>query len=183
MINLFTPNDEKLKELILYIALKCECDPNFGAIKLNKILFYSDFEAYAQTGMPITGQEYQRLERGPAPRRLMPLRRALQADGSLEIVKQQVGGRERHKHVTKRDPDLSGFSGREISIVDATIDMLWNENGHSVSEMSHQTIGWRVTQDSETIPYQTALVGAPVLSSAAIEYGMSLVGMAREVLY
>ncbi len=33
------PNDQKLKELILYKADKSEMDLKFGAIKLNKILF------------------------------------------------------------------------------------------------------------------------------------------------
>lgn len=177
MVSSFTPNDEKFKELLLYIALKCECDPNFGAVKLNKILFYSDFEAYVKTGRPITGQEYQRLNYGPAPRRLIPLREALQEDGSIEIVKRSVDGFERHKHITRRDPDLSQFSGLEISIVDTTIEMLWHESGRSVSEMSHQTIGWQVTQNGETIPYQTALVGIPMLTREVVEYGLSLQGI------
>jgi hypothetical protein len=32
-------SDERLQELILYIAEKCEEDPTFGATKLNKILY------------------------------------------------------------------------------------------------------------------------------------------------
>lgn len=38
--------DRRLAELILYIAEKCERDPNFGATKLNKILTFADFSAY-----------------------------------------------------------------------------------------------------------------------------------------
>jgi len=36
-------DERKFKELILYVADKCSDDPDFGAVKLNKILFYSDF--------------------------------------------------------------------------------------------------------------------------------------------
>ena len=38
-------SDERLGELILYVADKCADDPRFGATKLNKILWWSDFQA------------------------------------------------------------------------------------------------------------------------------------------
>ena len=60
----------KLQELILYIARRSEDDRHFGANKLNKLLFYSDFLAYAKTGRSFTGAPYERLEHGPAPRGL-----------------------------------------------------------------------------------------------------------------
>ena len=44
----------RLLELILYVAEKCQDDPKFGATKLNKILWWADFLAYAQHGTPIT---------------------------------------------------------------------------------------------------------------------------------
>ena len=53
-------DERKLKELILYVADRCEADPTFGAIKLNKTLFYADFLAFASTGKPITGVETKR---------------------------------------------------------------------------------------------------------------------------
>ena len=46
--------DERLGELILYVASKCTEDQLFGATKLNKILWRSDFRAYAKHGEPIT---------------------------------------------------------------------------------------------------------------------------------
>src|SRR6266498_2034018 len=66
--------EERLREMILYICAKCADDPAFGATKLNKILWFSDFLAYFQRGVPITGVAYQRLSRGPAPKRLVPVR-------------------------------------------------------------------------------------------------------------
>jgi hypothetical protein len=74
-------NPKKLKELILYISQKCASDPNFGAIKLNKILYFSDFASFAHYGEPITGAEYQKLEQGPAPRRMVPVRNEMQRSG------------------------------------------------------------------------------------------------------
>ena len=73
------PDDEKFKELVLYIARKSECDPRFGATKLNKLLFFSDFLAFKRLGSPITGQTYFKLDHGPAPRRMLPLKERMQA--------------------------------------------------------------------------------------------------------
>ena len=52
---------EKLQELILYVAKVSEGDPTFGLVKLNKILFFSDFRHFLDTGQSITGQEHQKL--------------------------------------------------------------------------------------------------------------------------
>jgi len=71
------PDDNKLRELILYIADKSETDPTFGEIKLNKILFYSDFIMYWKTGNSITRHEYMKLGQGSAPRRLLPIQEKL----------------------------------------------------------------------------------------------------------
>ena len=68
------PDDRKMQELVLYISWMCESDPTFGAAKLNKILFLSDFRAYVHLGRSITGQEYRALEQGPAPEHLVALR-------------------------------------------------------------------------------------------------------------
>lgn len=44
----------KFKALMLYAAEKSRGDPRFGAIKLNKILFFSDFLSYGLTGRAVT---------------------------------------------------------------------------------------------------------------------------------
>ncbi|HLG36700.1 MAG TPA: type II toxin-antitoxin system antitoxin SocA domain-containing protein, partial [Nitrososphaera sp.] len=78
-------NDEKLENLILYISLKSKRSKTFGAIKLNKILFFSDQKAYVEMGRSITGQEYQALKQGPCPRRMKPVQDQLVQGGKLRI--------------------------------------------------------------------------------------------------
>ena len=43
-------NEGKFRELILYVARRSEDDKYFGAVKLNKILYFSDFNAYRELG-------------------------------------------------------------------------------------------------------------------------------------
>ena len=71
-MQVFKQDIDKFKELILYVCEKSATDPNFGATKLNKILFLSDFWAYAYCGRPITGVEYMKLRFGPAPEGVRP---------------------------------------------------------------------------------------------------------------
>jgi hypothetical protein len=58
----FRFDKEKFKELVLYLAEKCETDPSFGVTKLNKLLYYCDFVAYSELGKPAIDYE-QRLIR------------------------------------------------------------------------------------------------------------------------
>ena len=97
-----TPDDRKLEELIVYIATKCEGDPSFGATKLNKMLFFSDFTAFAMRGDAITGHDYMRLENGPAPRRFLPIRNRLIDRGDCVLVERSHFGMKQKRLVATR---------------------------------------------------------------------------------
>ena len=118
-------SDERLKELILYIATKCDDSHNLGAVKLNKILFLADFTAYKSFGQPITGSEYMRLPNGPAPRRLKPVRQQMVEDGDIKVIEQDLGSplfKPMQKIVPLRKADVSHFTADEIVLVDTIIE-------------------------------------------------------------
>lgn len=147
----------RLRELILYIADKCGDDATFGAVKLNKILFFSDFISYSSRGKPITGVEYQRLPKGPAPKPLVPVREKMEAKGEIAIAVQQYGSYPQHRIVPLRPADLSEFDGQDIAQVDMVIDALWGVTATQCSNLSHQR-AWRIAENQETIPYEAALL-------------------------
>ena len=119
------PEERKLAELILYISQKCAQDSDFGATKLNKILYFSDFSAYENWGESITNCEYQNLRGGPAPRRLLLVRDQLKSDGHLVVQPVYLpSGVVQHRTVNLREPDLTDFKTREIALVDNVIDRL-----------------------------------------------------------
>lgn len=151
-------NDEKMAELILYVSDRCQLDPAYGATKLNKILFYADFQHYAKHGKSITGQEYMRLNQGPVPRHLVPIRKRLVATHELVVRELPYGTRRQKRPISLRDADLSGFNGEEIATVDAVIHQLWGMTAGEVSEKSHRFEGWKLARDRETIPYDMALL-------------------------
>lgn len=151
-------DSDKLRELVLHISRQSEGDPCFGAVKLNKILFYSDFLAYRQFGRAITGAEYQKLNHGPAPRQLKPLCERMRRENALAVRDSEYGGYKQKRTLALREPILGKFTAVEIALVDRIIQNLWGKNATEVSELSHRFVGWSLAKLGETIPYSAALL-------------------------
>lgn len=152
------PDQEKLGELLLYVAGRLDDDPAGGATKLNKVLFFAEFSHIRTYGFPITGEPYQRLPQGPAPRHLIPVRERLIADGAAALRPVKYFGRTQHRLVPRRDPDMSKFSSSEIEIVDQVIAAFRGKSAAEVSRISHEEIGWQLVDDGEDIPFATAFL-------------------------
>ena len=58
-----TYNERKFTELILLVAERLRSDLSGGATKLNKVLFFAEFIHVRRTGRPISGAEFQKLDR------------------------------------------------------------------------------------------------------------------------
>ena len=162
-------NDSRFKELVLHVAERSADDASFGATKLNKILFYSDFLAYGYFGESITGQEYFRLPHGPAPRYLLPVQQDMERAG--DIVMQEVNRYAyRQKRVIPLRPARLGlFTSEQLELVQEVIDALQTHSAVQVSELSHDFLGWELVQDGETIPYNTVFLSREAPDQEHIE--------------
>lgn len=168
-------NAAKLRELILYIAERCEEDPTFGATKLNKILYYSDFLAYANDGQSITGADYQRLPNGPAVQQMLPILQELVDDGAaVEVTRERYGYRQRRLVSLGGPRNLAAFSGAEIARVDKVISDFWGLSAAEVSERSHREMGWKLAYDGQEIPYQTVFLSMDGPTSSDREWAESI---------
>ncbi|HYF54572.1 MAG TPA: Panacea domain-containing protein, partial [Salinarimonas sp.] len=150
---------------ILYVAAKCEEDETFGAVKLNKLLFFCDFAAYVRFGAPITGARYQKLPQGPAPRALLPLKRELEdARRAIERAQLRFGRYRQKRLVPLDDPQMDVFTAEEIALVDEIIERTRHLNANEISELSHDiSSGWQLVAMNEDIPYLSARVPATPL--------------------
>jgi hypothetical protein len=167
-------DNNKFRELILYIAKKSEGDDTFGATKLNKLLFFSDILSYLRLGKSISFQEYQCIERGPAPRKLLPIRDELIAEGSATIEWVNFFGYPQEKLIATREPDLKSFPKEEIDIVDEVINQWWGTNGSTISKCSHELIGWQYADEGETIIYETSLISNRDLTEDEEEFASKI---------
>jgi hypothetical protein len=150
--------DARLRELILYIADECSTDMSYGAIKLNKILFFSDFTAYVEREKSITGAEYMGLPQGPVPRHLVAAREQLLKDEAITIRKRSLGKQTQERIIALREANLDLFSGWEISVVDSVISQFRGVSAREMSKISHSRI-WRLAgTEKGAIPYQAVFI-------------------------
>lgn len=173
----FAQDEQKMKELVLYVALRCQQDERFGKVKLNKLVYFSDFFAYGKLGRPITGLEYQALARGPVPRRMAPLIAELQSEGALAIQVVTYFNRRQQRPIALRDPDLSTFTAAEIALVDELIGRFWGLNATEMSDLTHELDGWKLASEGEVIPYFTAFGVSNDIPPAAMAYATELAAM------
>lgn len=157
-------DERKFSELVLYVAERLADDPAGGALKLNKVLFFSEFAHVRAHGRPITGADYQRLEHGPAPRRLLPVRDALIGAGDATFEEVVYLGYRQKRLVAMRKADRSLFSPGELGVVDQVLAELTHYSAAQLSDLSHEDMGWRMVEDGETIPYGAAYLRRPVVT-------------------
>jgi hypothetical protein len=177
-----------MKELILYIAQVSWNDEKFGAVKLNKILFYADFLSYLKRGRSITGQKYFALDEGPAPKRLVPVREEMRKANDIALQKVSSIGftRPQERIVALRAPDFETLNDAEgIAIVTAVIERLKNKTGKEVSDESHKFVGWKIAYangEKTDMPYSVARfdleafpeLETPELPEELVQYGIAL---------
>jgi hypothetical protein len=157
-------SDSRMKEIILYIARICEGDKTYGAIKLNKILFFSDMLTYARTGKPLTGAAYMKERLGPVPKRLLPVRCELIDAGDAAIERRLYYNVTQQRLRALREARLDAFTGQEIAIVNEVIKNLKSFDGSGVTKLSH-TIAWDLVEEHQPIPYESVFLAEPTVDS------------------
>jgi hypothetical protein len=158
---------DRLKQMILYIAGRCATAERFGLIKLNKILWKADFDAFAARGVPVTGRDYQRLELGPAPKEMKPLYRDMVQRGLIRVDPVDFGDDIVEQRTIPLVPvDLSLFSEADIAFVEAAIAYYWDMTGTETSDDSHG-VAWKTHNNGDPLPYELARLSDKPLSSEA----------------
>jgi len=167
-------SDARLREIILYVAARCENHKSFGAIKLNKILYFADYISYLNYGESITGAQYQKLPNGPAPLYLVPIRERMKAEGDIAIREEAFFLRTQYRIIALRAPRLDMFKARDIALLENVIDVCKVRSASHLSEMSHG-LAWRVAHEKEIIPYATALLDNHGINEQDIEEAQQLI--------
>jgi Antitoxin SocA-like, Panacea domain len=151
-------NPQKFKELIVYLAQRSGGDPGFAATKLNKLMYFCDFEAYRQLGHSITGARYQKLEWGPAAVEFLPLQDELFGDERARLEYRERGGHTQRVTVPLSPADPSVFLPEEIKVIERVIERLRPFDATGSSDYSHrESAGWNAVEEREVIPYGTAV--------------------------
>jgi len=153
-------SENKFKELVLYVANRSLDDQFFGKTKLNKLLYFSDFQSFRQYGISITGAVYQHLPQGPCPQKMLPVLKALEADDEIAIIPEDVAGMNQERIVALRKPRIEFFTKEEVVVVEEVLTLLRKLTNTQASERSHVTMSWKLTRNQQEIPYGAALISS-----------------------
>lgn len=151
-------NYDKFKDLVHYICHKADRD-ELGAVKLNKILWYSDVDSYINRGTPLTGAVYIKRQLGPVPKEVLRALDDLTAEGKMVVRDIPFFRNIKREYISLVEPDIGRFKASEIDLVaDILHDICHNHTAESISDASHDII-WELAEIGEEIPYY-AVYGA-----------------------
>lgn len=153
-------NKGKFKALVHYVCEKADNPAVLGAVKLNKVLWYSDVVNYLITGTAITGESYVKRQHGPVARHLMKAIDELVAQGKIARGHVDHFGFMKHEYIAIQPADVSAFTPEEISLVDSAFEYVClHHTAKSISEETHDVI-WQLAEIGEEIPYYTVFAAS-----------------------
>lgn len=145
----------KLKNTILYILEKCGGKPNLGETVLYKLLYFIDFDYFEMTGQSITGLNYVNRQFGPVPATMEYCGAVEEMQGSneLKIFSQEYFGLTQKRYVALTNYEEGSLTLREINVIDSVICRLSDMNARKIEDYVHEDAPWKLTKESEIIPY------------------------------
>jgi hypothetical protein len=149
----------KFKELVLLLAERSADDPLMSRVKLNKLLYRCDFEAFRLLGQSITGAVYVRGEFGPMAAELPGAENELGRAGRLSWELREAGPYTQKVPIAAEPADQTKFTPEQLGIVHSALDDLSIHGGKGASLWSHEeSAGWRVKGNAEVITYESGLI-------------------------
>jgi Protein of unknown function (DUF4065) len=163
------PNDmqfdrQKLKAVILYICSKCSPE-QLGAVKLHKVLYFSDMLRYLQTRHALIGAEYRKRPFGPTCVQLLPTLTEMVSAGEIVVRESNYFGYRKTEYEARKNVPHGTIAADEIELLDEVIEFVCARNSaRSISDYSHQA-PWERADYGGLIPYSTAYMLLPSIVS------------------
>lgn len=148
---------EKFRALVLYVVWKTGEVRDFGSVKLNKVLWFSDARTYEAFGRSVTGETYVRRKYGPVPKHIQSVLDELVDAGSIQVWTEPYFEHESRRYAAHAPPDTSMFNPAELGFIDWWIRHVADDHtATSISEKSHD-YGWKIAKEGEELSYQAFL--------------------------
>lgn len=157
---------DKYRELILFLAEKMS---GVGKLKLNKLLYYIDFDHFEKHEKSVTGEEYVRWEKGPVPSHLKAIVKKMEEYGDIQTYTQKMSGDLRDKRCLRplRPHNPNVFTVQELETI---CEVLEKWRYHSGTEMMHATHGdppYLATAKDQVIDYNLVFYRQPISENVA----------------
>lgn len=150
----------KLVNAILFFSSR----DTIGITKLNKLLYYSDFEHFRLYGTPIIGDEYTKLERGPVPEKAYAIFNSNFRDNEdtylkkfIEVKPIRILNFSQKRILPKKEANLDYFSEAELEVLQRVSDEYKGKTAKFMSKKSHAETPWAKTEEYKKIDYKLIL--------------------------
>ena len=149
------PSEEKITGLIAMYIQKCK--PEFNdKLKLNKLLFYTDFRHYKNYGRSISGLSYRAIQYGPVPANYDNVYAYLENEQTIRSEWVRLSnGSAREVFKTDGDFETSLFSSEELETINTVIDRFQEMSTWDIVDLSHKEKAWKELESGkQLISYQ-----------------------------
>jgi hypothetical protein len=165
----------RFKELVLLLAERSKDDPRMSRVKLNKLLYLVDFDAYRLLGHSLTGATYIKGEHGPMAAQLPLAEKELGERGYLGWRSEGEPPYTQKIPVALETADESRFTADELRIIEAALAQLADVGGGGARDWSHEeSVGWNEVEDEEAIPYHSAVFSTEPIPDSDVERAREL---------
>lgn len=145
---------DRFRALVHYVCHAAPRPEALGATKLNKILLFSDREAYLRFGHSLTGETYVKRQHGPVPRHGQATISELECSGVLRVTRSSEAFVQT-RYESLEAPKRGVFTDAERVLVDEQIDLICHHHtARSISALSHDA-AWERAEMGEEIPYHS----------------------------
>lgn len=155
---MFKLDEEKYKNVILYLSKKIGQDGVRGKKKMYKLLYFIDFDFFEKYERPITGDIYHKLQMGPAPSYFDAIAQGLKEEGRLQIGTSKTGNGYNDAYVYKAldNPSDDAFTPEEKAMIDRVIKIYGGKTGKQLEDLTHREAPYLAVDEGEEMPLELA---------------------------
>lgn len=141
------PNFDKVANYVLFFAEKLQPLKT----KLNKLLFYSDFLNFKQTGFAISGCNYRAITLGPVPSHFSELFGLLEDQGFIQIEHEVLDRGVGERFVPGKDFDASLFTEQELDSMQKVVNAFQDYRTKEIVDLSHEETAWLENHEEKNL--------------------------------
>ena len=143
---------EKLKAMVLYVVNRVDRPADLGAVKLHKVLWFTDLAFMYTSGKTVCGETFLKRPRGPWGSHVDKAIKLLEKEGRLVERQGSLAGFRQRQFFALAESDLTRFSATEISLIEQVLSVVcYSHTASSVSELTHDDL-WERTPENGVMP-------------------------------
>jgi len=143
---------DKTECLIAYLAMEVP----LTITNVNKYLWYIDFVYFKEYMTSLTGLSYVKEKYGPVVYN-RAYEELIKVNPFISTYEEENGDFRKKCIINIKEPNLSVFSEKELSVIEVVIRSFKNMNVGQMSNESHKEKGWMETAEHQKISYAYAL--------------------------